>query len=98
MNIKMTYLYRDAGNYKHWFEVVFPNRSGISVEELTKEIKQRLISGEYFEQSQAPVPFEYPDSFDPELDHTWLEFYSFEEVDETPHIAQDIASFVFSLN
>lgn len=97
MNIKMTYLYRDAGNYKHWFEVVFPNRGGISVEQLSTEIKQRLISGEYFDQSQAPLPFEYPDSFDPDMDNTWLEFHSFEEVDENAEIDQDIRDFIASL-
>lgn len=97
MNIKMTYLYRDGGNYKHWFEVVFPNRGGISVEQLTKDIKQRLISGEYFEQSQAPVRFDYPDSFDPDLDHTWLEFYGFEAVDEHAETDQDIRDFIASL-
>lgn len=94
MNIRMTYLYRDSGNYKHWYEVVFPNPAGASVEQLTKDIKQRLISGEYFDQSQAPVTFDFPDSFDPDMDHAWLEFYSFEEVDETPHLTVDVEQFI----
>ncbi len=97
MNIRMTYLYRDSGNYKHWYEVVFPNPAGASVEQLTKDIKQRLISGEYFDQSQAPVPFDYPDSFDPDLDHTWLEFYGFEAVDAHAELDQDIRNFIASL-
>jgi len=97
MNIKMTYLYRDAGNYKHWFEVLFPNPAGLSVEQLTKDIKQRLISGEYFDQSQAPVPFEYPESYEPDSDHTWLEFYSFEEVEDHAETQHDIRDFIASL-
>ncbi|MFO1471016.1 MAG: hypothetical protein U1F27_08280 [Turneriella sp.] len=97
MNIKMTYLYRDGGNYKHWFEVVFPNRNGISVEQLTKDIKQRLISGEYFEQSQAPMPFDYPDLLDPDLDHTWLEFHGLDEADMNAEVDQDIRDFIASL-
>lgn len=94
----MTYLYRDGGNYKTWQEVVFSNRSENSAEQLTHEIKQRLISGQFFDQSLAPIPIEYPDSYDPELDHTWLEFHSFEEVDEAPQIEHDILEFIFSLN
>jgi hypothetical protein len=97
MNIKMTYLYRDGGNYKTWQEVVFTNRSGKTVEQLTDLIKQRLISGRFFAKSLAPVPFEYPDSHDPELDHAWLEFDSFEEVDEVATVSLDIDEFVASL-
>lgn len=97
MNIKMTYLYRDGGNYKTWQEVVFTNHSGKTAEQLTDEIKQRLISGQFFDQGRAPIPFEYPDSYDPELDHTWLEFDSLEEVDETPTVSLDIYEFIASL-
>ena len=66
-------------------------------EQLTDEIKQRLISGQFFDQGRAPIPFEYPDSYDPELDHTWLEFDSLEEVDDRPDVPQDISDFIFSL-
>ncbi|MFZ5630312.1 MAG: hypothetical protein ACOY5B_14370 [Spirochaetota bacterium] len=97
MNIKMAYLYRDGGNYKTWQEVVFTNHSGKTAEQLSDEIKQRLISGQFFDQGRAPIPFEYPDSYDPELDHTWLEFDSFEEVDETPTVSLDIYEFIASL-
>lgn len=93
----MTYLYRDGGNYKTWQEVVFTNHSGKTAEQLTDEIKQRLISGQFFDQGRAPIPFEYPDSYDPELDHTWLEFDSFEEVDETPQVKDDVWDFLQSL-
>lgn len=97
MNIKMTYLYRDGGNYKTWQEVVFTNRSGKTTEELTQEIKKRLISGQFFDQALSPVSFEYPDTYDPELDHTGLEFDSFEEVDETPQVKDDVWDFIQSL-
>ena len=98
MNIKMTYLYRDGGNYKTWQEVVFTNRSGKTAKQLTQEIKKRLVSGQFFDQALAPVPFESPDSHDPELDHAWLEFDSFEEVDDRPDVPQDISDYIFSLN
>ena len=97
MNIKMTYLYRDGGNYKTWQEVVFTNHSGKTAEQLTDEIKQRLISGQFFDQGRAPIPFEYPDSYDPELDHTWLEFDSLKETPIGDNIVGDIMEFVESL-
>lgn len=97
MNIKMTYLYRDGGNYKTWQEVVFTNRSGKTVEQLTEEIKKRLISGQFFDQSRAPIPFEYPDSYDRELDHTLLEFDSLEETTVDDSLVGDIWEFVEKL-
>ena len=93
----MTYLYRDGGNYKYWQNVVFPNKAGKSAAELTQEIKKRLISGQFFEQSLAPIPIETDNEYDEELDHTWLEFHSFEEVDETPQVKDDVNDFIQSL-
>ena len=94
MNIKMTYLHRDGGNYKTWYDVVFPNHTGKTAAQLTAELQNRLIDGMYFDQSMSPIPFEYPDSYDPELDHTWLEFNSFEEASDQPQVAQDIMEFI----
>jgi hypothetical protein len=97
MNVKFTYLYRDAGNYKTWYDVVFPNRTGKTAEQLTEEIKKHLISGAYFDQALAPFPLEYEAAYDPELDHTWLEFHSFEEVDEIPQTKEDVMTFIQKL-
>lgn len=97
MNIRMTYLYRDGGNYKTWYDVVFPNRTGKTAEQLTEEIKKHLISGEYFDQALAPIPVEYAESYDPDLDHNWLEFHSFQEVDEVPQTEEDVMSFIQKL-
>lgn len=94
MNIRMTYLYRDAGNYKHWYDVVFPNQSEKSAEELTKAIKKNLISGEYFEQELAPIPMDLDEGFDEELDHSWLEFHSFEEVANDAQTSLDVWDFI----
>lgn len=94
MNIKMTYLYRDGGNYKYRQDVVFSNRASKTVEQLTEEIRKHLISGQFFDQSLAPVPIEYTEPFDPELDHTWLEFDSFEAVDEPAQVEEDVTQFI----
>ncbi len=97
MNVKLTYLYRDAGNYKHWQEVVLTNGSGKSVEELTAEIRKYLHTGEFFDQALAPVPIEIDDEYDDELDHGWLEFSRLEENGEGVTENQDISDFIASL-
>lgn len=94
MNLRMTYLYRDAGNNKYWQDVVFPNKQNLTVDQLTSEIKKYLHSGEFFDASLAPLPIEMNDGYDSELDHSWLEFHSFEEVDELAQVAQDVMEFI----
>ncbi|AFM11185.1 hypothetical protein [Turneriella parva] len=97
MNVKFTYLYRDAGNYKTWYDVVFPNRTGKTAEQLTEEIKKHLISGQYFDKALAPLPIEPEHDFDEELDYTWLEFHSLRETPESSTSSQDIEDFIASL-
>ena len=97
MNIRMTYLYRDAGNYKYWQDVVLSNKQNLTVDQLTSEIKKRLHSGEFFDTGLAPLPFEYSEIYDRELDHSWLEFHSFTETSDQPQVAQDVMEFVQSL-
>lgn len=94
MNIQMTYLYRDGGNYKHWQDVVFSNRTGKSAAELTAEIRKHLISGEFFEQDLAPIPIELDDEYDEELDHSLLEFHSLKESKCLPQTGMDISDFI----
>ena len=97
MNIKMTYLYRDGGNYKTWYDVVLPNRTGKTAEQLTEELKKHLISGEYFDQALAPLPIEPEHDFDEELDHTWLEFHSLKGTSEPMTVKEDIEDFIACL-
>lgn len=48
MNIKLSYLYRDASNYKQFNEIVFPNPNQISLEDILTIIKCKLIEGTWF--------------------------------------------------
>lgn len=48
MNICLTYLYRDAGNYKYWGEVVFSNPDGTDPATLETEARRHLIDGHWF--------------------------------------------------
>ena len=77
MNTKMSYMYRDADNYKSFTEIVI---SG----ELTEVQKNRIVSklddDTYFIPEQLGLPAnrldDYP--YDPEVDHPYCELIGFE--------------------
>ncbi len=56
-NIKLSYLFRDAGNYKTFGFVVLSNSGGKSLAEIDGDLRRCLIDGAYFypEQVQLPV-------------------------------------------
>ena len=99
MNIRFEYLYRDAGNFKNWGEVVFSNKENKDAEILEARARQKLIDGEYFVVAIANVPSlnfkEYVES----LDHGWHEFGSFKNCSEKPSdlVSRDIDEFIQSL-
>lgn len=96
MNIRFEYLYRCAGNYKSWGEVVFRNDAGESSETLESRLRDGLIDGEFFIAEQVEIPTLYFEDVDEELDHGWHEFSSLRETDEptTDRAARDISEFV----
>ena len=47
-NIKFNYLYRDGGNYKKFYSIIFDNNQSVSVDALETLIKSKLIDGEWF--------------------------------------------------
>ncbi len=56
-NIKLSYLFRDAGNYKTFGFVILSNPGGRSAERIDNDLRRRLIDGAYFypEKMQLPV-------------------------------------------
>jgi len=78
MNIRFTYLYRDAANYKQWGEVIFLNPKNMEPIELEAKVESVLIDQTWFYASGSRVPDLHFDRFDPENDHDWHEFNSFE--------------------
>jgi len=99
MNILLTYLYRDAGNYKQWGEVVFTNADGTDPAALEAEARRYLIDGHWFVAEDTGVPDLRPDEWDDELDHDWHEFHSFAETEVPPDDVRnrDIADFLQDL-
>lgn len=82
MNIRMEYLYRDAGNYKNWGAVVFSNPDGISAEMAEKMANEALIDQSYFVATEIEVPDLHFSSYSADLDHNWHEFHVFTETDD----------------
>jgi hypothetical protein len=87
-NIKFSYLYRDASNYKKWSDVVFSNDEGLSPDAVTGALRDAFLGGELFIASQIRVPdaflfSEYRLTTD---DHCFHEFHS---VGATRDVAND---------
>jgi hypothetical protein len=74
MNVCFEYLYRDAGNYKLWGEVVFTNKQGLTIDKIEEKIRRLLIDNEYFEAEKIGIPVLRFEIHDPELDHQLHEF------------------------
>lgn len=99
MNIRFEYLYRDAGNFKKWYDIVFSNIDNITSEAATKEICKYLDEGLYFKVEDIEVNDLHFDEFNPLLDHDWHEFHSCTETedDETDIQHRDIKTIISKL-
>lgn len=87
-NIKFCYLYRDSGNYKTHSYAVFANTENISLKEIEKNIRAKLIDDQYFYAREWNLPDLFPTTFNPYDDPTWHEYDCIEFTDEpaTPQI------------
>ena len=86
MNTKISYLYRDADNYKKVNECVI---AGTLTTEQICTIKDCCDMGEYFIPRQVGLLERRFDDYDSEIDHCWFELNedSFSETTEPPTIA-----------
>ena len=83
-NIKFNYLYRDAGNYKQFGNIILSNPNNISIDLVTDIIRKNLIDGEFFEAGKWGVPSLFFDTKN-EDDHEWHEFENIEITQEPPY-------------
>ena len=99
MNIRFEYLYRDAGNFKHWGEVVFSNPHNINSSLVTTMAEKVLIDQAYFVADKAGVPDLHFSDHDEQLDHGWHEFHRCEPTQDAPNDPQgrSIEAFIGSL-
>lgn len=78
MNVRFEYLYRDAGNFKRWGEVVFSNASNIEQDTLAAISGAALpLDSIYFLPDQVGVPSLHFEERIEHLDHDWHEIHSF---------------------
>lgn len=99
MNIKLSYMYRDAANYKEHGEVILHNPTGMSVKEAAARINPTLEGGSDFIAEQVGLPsvanYVHADVLDD--DHCFHEILDLEATDEEPttnlSISEVIASF-----
>jgi hypothetical protein len=73
-NIKLTYLYRDAANYKAWGTVIFTNSDGLALDEIEKRLRLCLLDDGLFVAAQVCIPdvflfHQYPFSEDDHFYH-----------------------------
>lgn len=99
MNVLLTYLYRDAGNYKYWGEVVFSNRDDTDPATLEAEAQRHLIDGNWFVAEDVGLPDLRTDSWDEELDHDWHEFHSLSATSATADdpVGRDVQDWIGDL-
>lgn len=100
MNVKLSYLYRDAGNYKNFGEVVFWNDSNLSIPFLEESLFPNLIDGSWFVADKWQLPDLHFKEFDwnSELDHDWHEYEMMELTDDPPTMEIDVMEWMEAIN
>ena len=93
MNIKFSYLYRDAGNYKAFGEVIFENPEGIAIEELEQLIRSKLIDAQWFYAREWTLPDLHFEKWDDDLDHGFHEFEGLTYTAEAANIDLTLSNF-----
>jgi hypothetical protein len=78
--VKFNYLYRDAGNYKSWGEVIFSNPDGLNLGEIDRQLKLRFDQEILFVAHQINIPevFLYAEQNLNADDHCFHEYDSVE--------------------
>lgn len=99
MNVRFEYLYRDAGNFKNWGELVFSNPHNINVDTVKSIAANVLIDHSYFVASMADVPDLHFKEYNEQLDHGWHEVHTFKPTKEAPNDlhGRNIEEFIESL-
>jgi len=86
-NVRFTYLYRDAGNYKQWADVVFSNPDRLSVTDIDSFLRRAFLQDGLFIARQIRLPDIFPFAFGDATsdDHCFHEFSGVEFTDAAPN-------------
>jgi hypothetical protein len=101
-NIKFSYLYRDAGNYKQWGSVIFSNSEGLPLDTVAKALKDTFLQDGLFVAHQIRVPevFFYGRGHATSDDHCFHEFNVVEASLDDPNdpYSRSITQFIAEAN
>ena len=93
-NIRFSFLYRDASNYKTFSDLIFANPDAIPLD----TVRAIVCSGCNVDLCFDPVKWCIPNirtqPYDAELDHQWYEFESVEETGEEPTDGRTVWEFL----
>ncbi len=97
-NIKFGYLYRDAGNYKKWANVIFSNPDGLTPETVRNALKDSFLQDGLFIAHQIRIPqaFLFGQGDATSDDHCFHELDSVEASLESPNdsYSRSISQFI----
>lgn len=93
-NIRISYLYRDASNYKKFGFVIFSNSDNLELVEVKEKLQKLLISEEFFIPEELGLPRLSFENYVPSLDHDWHEIENIETTGEETNDIRDIAMFL----
>jgi hypothetical protein len=96
-NIKFSFLYQDAANYKTFGEILFSNPEQIGLEEIETKILSACNENGNFDPQPWGIPNIRTQPYDPELDHDWYEIESIEETEEMLTDGRSIDFFLRSI-
>lgn len=94
LNLKLNYLYRDGANYKQFGYVVFANPDFLTPRRASEQLRQKLISNEFFVPQGWKLPRLQYHPYDPEIDHDYHEFESFEWTEENVTDGRKVEEFL----
>ncbi len=93
-NVMFSYLYRDAGNYRNYGEIIFSNNQNLQIDFIDSKIKEKLIDGECFVHLDFGVPNLFFEDCLTEDDHDWHTYKSVSFTDKPSNNERDIADFI----
>lgn len=94
--IRFNYLYRDFSNYKNYGSVVLRNSNCLSVNEIDKLIREKLIEGDSFNAAKLGIPTLFFENSNCD-DHEFHEFKDVEVTDEVDYLCE-VEELIFRLS
>jgi hypothetical protein len=96
-NVLLSYMYRDAGNFKQHGEVIFANPDRLSLAIAEEMVSRVLIDRQFFVPTEWSVPLIYGFAYDPELDHSWYEVTELSFTEESASDDRTLLQFLDAL-